>query len=142
MGNMFRVLGCLLGCAWLMSAQVTITDTGSTNVPGMNVKLENSGPEATAEPRGGTPQKMTIPKDLCSRLMDDLKNAGPLNELPVAHCMKSVSFGTSLFIEYNGAKSPDLSCRQTDTRTAALKKDAMDIMALAKAHVPTSNKKY
>jgi len=119
-----------------MSAQITIIDTGSTNVAGMNVKLENAGPEATLEPRGGTAQKMTLPKELCSRLMDDLKTAGPLNELPAVHCMKSVSFGTSLFIEYNGVKSPDLSCRQSDPRAVALKKDAMDIMALAKTHAP------
>ena len=66
--------------------------------------------------------------------MQDLKAAGPLNELPVKHCMKSVSFGKSLFIEYNGVRSPDLSCQQTDTRAAALKKDATDVLNAAKSN--------
>jgi hypothetical protein len=120
--------------AWLCSAQVTIINTGSTNVPGMNVKLETSGPEATIERRDGSKEKITLAQEMCSRLLEDLKAAGPLNELPVKHCMKSVSFGTSLFIEYNGVRSPDLSCTQSDTRAAALKKDAVEIMSTAKTH--------
>ena len=118
-------------------AQVTIVDTGSTNRPGMNIKLENSGPEATLALRDGSTQKVKLTKDLCGRLMADLKAAGPLNELPVPHCMKSVSFGISVFIEHNGVRSPDLSCPQHDPRSAALKKDAFAILSAAKlsAHI-------
>jgi hypothetical protein len=133
------VLG-FLSCAWLGCAQVTVIDTGSTNVPGMNVKLENSSQQAMVEPRGGSAQKITLAKELCNRLMEDLKTAGPLNELPPVHCMKSVSFGTSTFIEYNGARSPDLSCRQTDPRSLALKKDASDILTSAKTQVPPARR--
>ncbi len=129
------VLGFLLSCAWLASAQVTVIDTGSTNVAGMNVTLESSGPQAMVEPRGGSPQKITLTHVMCNRLMQDLKAAGPLKDLPAVHCMKSVSFGTSTFIEFNGDRSPDLSCRQTDPRLLALKKDASDILAAAKSHV-------
>jgi hypothetical protein len=88
------------------------------------------------EQQGGKQTKLILAKPMCSHLMADLKAAGPLNKLPVPHCMKSVSFGTSLFIEYKGARSPDLSCPQPDPRMAALKKDAMEIMNAAKAKVP------
>ena len=121
--------------------QVRVIYTGSTNVPGMNVKLENTGPQAMVEPRKGTPQKITLTQEVCDRLMQDLKAAGPLNELPAVHCMKSVSFGTSVFIEYKGVRSPDLSCRQTDGRALALKKDASDILAAARGQM-TAARKY
>ena len=130
------VLGMLLASAWLVAAQVTIIDSGSTNVPGMNVKLEDSGTGAMVERRDGSKQKITLTKEMCTRLMDDLKAAGPLNELPARHCMKSVSFGTSLFIEHNGVRSPDLSCQQTDSRAQALRKDATEIVSMAKANSP------
>ncbi len=125
------------GC--LCAAQVTIIDSGSTNIAGLNVKLQKAGPQALIEPRNGAPQKLMLDKAICKRLLADLKAAGPLKELPVAHCMKSVSFGASLFIEYNGVRSPDLSCRQTDARAMALKADASEILTAAKAKVPTKN---
>jgi hypothetical protein len=45
--------------------------------------------------------------------------------------MKSVSFGKSIFIEYKGVRTPDLSCQQSDPRAAALKKDAAEILSAA-----------
>jgi hypothetical protein len=131
MAKHIYVVGFLISCGWLCGAQVTIIDTGSTNVPGMNVKLTNSGTEAMVERRGGAKQKITLTQEMCSHLMEDLKAAGPLNELPVRHCMKSVSFGKSLFIEYNGVRSPDLSCQQSDPRSVALRSDASEILSAA-----------
>ena len=136
MARLCRVSGLLSACAWLGMAQVTIIDSGSTNTPGMNVKLEGSGTGAMVERRDGSKQKINLTKEMCTRLMDDLKAAGPLNELPARHCMKSVSFGTSLFIEYNGVRSPDLSCQQTDSRAQALRKDATEIVSMAKTNSP------
>ena len=129
-------MACLLCCAGMSVAQVTIIETGSTNTAGMNVKMKKAGPQAMIEPKQGAAQKLMLKKDLCNRLMNDLKAAGALNELPEAHCMKSASFGTSLFVEYKGVRSPDLSCPQTDGRLAALKKDANEIMAAAREKVP------
>jgi hypothetical protein len=106
----------------------------------MSVKLENSGPQAMIELRDGSQQKITLAQEMCGRLMEDLKTAGPLNELPVKHCMKSVSFGKSIFVEYNGIRSPDLSCEQTDSRAVALRKDASNILGLARSHA--SMKKF
>ena len=126
------LLGLFIGSSWLSAAQVTIIDSGSTNAPGMNVKLKKSGPEAMVQKKDGSLQKITVEKTLCSRLMQDLKAAGPLDQLPPAHCMKSVSLGSSLFIEYKGVRSPDLNCPQSDPRMVALKQDATDLMASAK----------
>jgi hypothetical protein len=136
MGTLGRVLGFLLTWACFCAAQVTIIDSGSTNIPGMNIKLESSGPQAMVEHRDGSTQKITLAKDLCDRLIGDLKVAGPLNQLPVRHCAKSVSFGTSLYVEYNGVRSPDLSCRQADEHVTALKVDADAILSAVRANNP------
>jgi hypothetical protein len=116
----------------MLAAQVRIIHTGSTNLQGMTMTLQKSGPHVTIERTDGSTQRTKVPKDMCARLLADLKAAGPLNQLPAAHCMKSVSFGASLFIEFAGLRSPDLSCPQTDPRSVALKKDASGILALFK----------
>ncbi len=136
------LLALCVSCSWLSAAQVTIIDSGSTNAPGLNVKLQKSGPQALVEKKDGSQQQITLEKTMCSRLMQDLKAAGPLNQLPVPHCMKSVSFGTSLFIEYNGVRSPDLNCPQTDPRNQALKQDAMALMAAAKTQTGATVRHY
>lgn len=136
MTKVFWAVACLLCCAGMSVAQVTIIETGSTNTPGMNVKMKKAGPQAMIEPKEGAAQKLMLKKDLCRRLMKDLAAAGALDKLPEAHCMKSASFGTSLFVEYKGVRSPDLSCPQTDGRMAALKKDVNEIMAAAKEKAP------
>jgi hypothetical protein len=126
----------LLGAGALStSAQVTVIDSGSTNVPGMRMTIEESGYHALVERKDGSKQRVALNRELCDRLVEDLKAAGFLNELPVNRCMKSVSFGKSIFIEYQGARTPDLSCRQADPRAAALKKDAEEILSAA----PNSN---
>ncbi len=114
---------------------MTIIDSGSTNVPGMRLTIERSGHRAIVEHKDGSKQRVKLSKDVCNRVLQDLEAAGPLNELPTGHCMKSVSFGKSIFIEYKGVRTPDLSCRQSDPRAAALKKDAEEILSAA----PRSN---
>jgi hypothetical protein len=122
----------LTGCALMCGGQVKIIDTGSTNIPGVNVMLENSGHHAMVERRDGSKQRVKLTKELCDRLLRDLKAAGALSELPQSHCMKSASFGSSLYVEYNGVRSADLSCPQRDERAAAIKKDAGEILSAAK----------
>jgi len=130
--NIAKAIFVLSGCALLGGAQVKIIDTGSTNIPGVNVVLENSGHYAMVERRDGSKQRVKLKKELCDRLLRDLKAAGGLSELPKSHCMKSASFGSSLYVEYNGVRSADLSCPQRDDRAAALKKDAGEILSAAK----------
>ena len=115
------------------SQQATIIDTGSTNRPGLQVTLDASG-NAKAEPRGTEGRAIRLNSNQCKRFMQTLQSAIPLHALPAAHCMKSVSFGSRLFIEHNGERSPDLSCPvQQDPKVDTLKKQAAEILAAAQA---------
>lgn len=117
------------------SPQAAIVDSGSTNRPGMRITLEANSTQAMVEHKDGTKQSVQVPKEMCDKLMKDLQAAGPLDELPVRHCPKSVSFGSSLYVEFAGKRSGDVSCRgQTDQRAAALQKDAEDILQIARGN--------
>jgi hypothetical protein len=118
--------------------QVTIEDTGSTNRAGLRVTLDREG-HASVESRNGEPRQVKLPEAVCKRFMKDVEAAGPLNELPAAHCMKSVSFGSRTFVEYNGDRSPDLSCPSGEARSQVLEKDAREILQAAReaAHIPS-----
>ena len=135
MRKLCSVLALLSGCVLSAGAQVTVIDSGSTNIPGMRMTIEQSEHRAIVERKDGTKQHVKLTKEISDRVVQDLEAAGPLNELPVGHCMKSVSFGKSIFIEYKGVRTPDLSCQQGDPRVAALKKDAEEILSAA----PSSN---
>jgi hypothetical protein len=102
----------------------------------LRVTIEPVGNLATVERRDGVKSRAKISKQLRDRFLRDLQKAGPLNELPVNHCMKSASFGSSLYIELGGVRSRDLSCpAQADARAAALKKDAAAILGAVRGMV-------
>jgi hypothetical protein len=108
--------------------QAVIIDSGSTNRRGMTINVDESG-NATVQQRGLGPQSIQLSEQLSKQLMRDIKAAGALSALPPRRCMKSVSFGSSLHVEFNGDRSPDLSCSpQSDPRAAALQKDANDVL--------------
>lgn len=110
------------------SSQISIIDSGSTNRPGLTVTVDQSG-NATVAPRNAKAQTTTLNSELCGQLMRHVKAAGTLSELPKQHCAKSVSFGSSLYVEFNGDRSPDISCSpQSDPRADALQKDANNIL--------------
>ncbi len=97
--------------------------------------MEANSDHAMVEHGNGEKERINVPKEVCDRLMKDVEAAGPLNELPVRHCPKSVSFGSSLYVEFGGTRSGDLGCHgQTDERAAALKKDAEEILQMARGH--------
>ena len=127
-------------CAFFAVAgfgQVLITNTGSTNRPGINITMGSKG-HAVVEDRNGDKAKMKLPSELHTKLMQDLEAAGPLDQMQARHCAKSVSFGSSTFVTYKGVRSPDLSCAgQTDPAVIALQKDVDDIMDQAKGKVPS-----
>jgi hypothetical protein len=115
--------------------QVVITNTGSTNMPGLSVTMGSKG-HAVAE-RRGTKVKLNLQSELHARLMQDLEAAGPLDQLTVRHCAKSVSFGTSTFVTYKSVRSPDISCGgQSDPAVAALQKDVEEIIRQAHEKLP------
>jgi hypothetical protein len=113
--------------------RATIIDTGSTNRPGLQITLDASG-NAKVESHGMGPHAMRLNSRLCKEFISTIQSTAPLRALPAAHCMKSISFGSSLFIEYNGERTPDLNCPvQRDPKVDALKKQALDILKIAKA---------
>jgi hypothetical protein len=116
-----------------MQSQAVIIDSGSTNTPGLSITLDASGDNVTLEPRDGPKRTVKIAAGQCAQFITDLQAAGPLDKLPANHCMKSASFGSRLYLEFNGVRSPDLSCPvQADSRTANLKKQASDILKAAR----------
>lgn len=68
---------------------------------------------------------------LAEKLFADAEAAMPLSGLPVAHCAKSVSFGTSRYIWFRGEKSPDISCASRNEKVASLKYDFAKVMSAA-----------
>lgn len=134
------VLSVLIPFAMLAAAgqppqqQATIENSGSTNAPGVKLIIKPSG-EAEVQSRNAEARKTTVDEQLSRRLFDDLNSIGPLSALPRTHCIKSVSFGTSLYIEYNGERSPDLSCpAAADSKLGMLQKDAHELMNAAHAN--------
>src|ERR1700685_3898908 len=110
------------------SPQVSVIDSGSTKRPGLTVTVDPAG-NANVEQRNSQSQSIKLSAQLCEQLVNDAKAAGTLSALPEKHCPKSVSFGSSLYVEFNGDRSPDISCSpQSDPRSAALQKDANEVL--------------
>lgn len=108
-----------------------ILNTGSTNATGYRIVVAPDGQSEYVA--SSDHNSAAIPKDLATRFFADLKRAMPLSSLPSAPCMKSASFGTSLFVWWRGQRSQDLTC-VFDARGRALVADAS---AIAQAlHIP------
>ncbi len=89
---------------------------------------------AQVQPRNAEARSVTVDSQLSARLFQDLNTIGSLSALPRTHCMKSVSFGSSLYVEFDGERSPDLSCpAPANSNIATLKKDVQDLMNAAGA---------
>ncbi len=103
-----------------------ILNTGSTNTAGYRIVVQPSGSvEYAAASRRAT---ANIADRLAAKFFHDLKAAGPLQDLETTPCMKSVSFGTSLFVWWEHGRSPDLSCSSGE-HARALQDDATQIAA-------------
>jgi hypothetical protein len=116
----------------------TIVNSGSTNRPGFRIVVDRSGAaEFRQIPRGraaqpeAKPIRLTISRALADRLYADLSAATPLASLPAPHCMKSVSFGSTLSIELGAEHTADLSCGDGGNPVLAnLIRDCNEIVAL------------
>jgi hypothetical protein len=85
-----------------------IRNSGSTNTVGYSIVLSHDGRAVISQDGRNTTAVLASPQT--NWLFAKLREAGPLSALPVGHCMRSVSFGSSTTISYEGATSPDLSC--------------------------------
>jgi hypothetical protein len=124
-------LGLFVTAAAASTPKATIIDTGSTNTAGMRVTVNAKG-QATVSSEGAQPRVVDLSQPVCRLFMEHVKGAAPLDQLPQVHCAKSVSFGTRLFVEYKGTRSPDLSCPAEQGAAAALEKDAREILRSAR----------
>lgn len=127
------------------TGSAVIVNSGSTNTPGFKIVVKRNGnaeytPMPRAHPRpesqhAGAPEKRDLASALAHRLFSDLDAARPFSDLPRPRCMKSVSFGTRLTIQFQGDETPDLNCGAGESaRLSALIADAKQIVAVFSAH--------
>ncbi|MCW5315107.1 hypothetical protein GTQ43_15200 [Nostoc sp. KVJ3] len=102
-----------------------IINSGSTNACGFKIRVFPSGKATyTVCNRKGAGE---IKVNTATTFFQDISAAKPLSGLPSTSCVKSVSFGTSTQIKYQGQKSPDISCPSNDSRVTNLYNDAKTI---------------
>ncbi len=102
-----------------------IFNSGSTNTCKYRIRVLPSG-KATytvCNRKGAGETKVNT----ATKFFNDISAAKPLSKLPYKPCGKSVSFGTSTQVRYQGQKSPDLSCPSNDLRVTNLYDDAKSI---------------
>ena len=120
--------------------QATIEDTGSTNRPGIKLTVNSEG-KAELVSKDATLHAVGINPQTATRLFEDLKTIGPLNALPRTHCFKSISFGSSLYLEFNGERSPDLNCpAPPGSEIAKLQEHVRELLRAAKAVTATGTR--
>jgi NADPH:quinone reductase-like Zn-dependent oxidoreductase len=85
-----------------------ILNTGSTNTLGYRIVVQRSG--AAEYVNGPRRAKGSVPASIAARFFADLQAAMPLSARGSSNCMKSASFGSSLFVWWKGSRSGDLTC--------------------------------
>ncbi len=85
-----------------------VRNSGSTNTVGYIIVLSRDGRAVITQEGRTTAAMLAAPQT--KWLFAKLREAETLTALPVGHCMRSVSFGSSTTISYGGATSPDLGC--------------------------------
>lgn len=120
---------------------VRIVNSGSTNTAGYVIELQRNGlVHWTVGPRhqpifSTTPSSSTTPNNIqlsssrTNNIFQAVEQASPFNQYASVFCIKSVSFGTTLHLNYNGQESPDLSCPLKDQRLVILSKYIHDLIA-------------
>ncbi|CAF0889185.1 unnamed protein product [Rotaria sordida] len=123
---------------------VRIVNSGSTNTAGYTIELRRDGivrwtvahrrPLLITTP--STPSSTTsvmsirLSSALTNSVFESVQAALPLSQFPPKFCIKSVSFGTSLHVIYNGEQSPDLNCPLEDVRLIALNKAIREVISV------------
>ncbi len=91
-----------------------IVDTGSTNAPGYTIALRSDGTGWwRPTPRIGQPaapeHTFTVAQGIARRFLASLAK-GRAQHVRGVPCMKSASFGHSIFALWHGWRSPDITC--------------------------------
>ena len=120
---------------------IQIINSGSTNTAGYVIELQRNGlVKWTVAPRrhiviDSTPSSTTtqnsiqIPLVRANSIFESVEQALPFTQYKPIGCVKSVSFGTRLFVAYNGQQTPDISCPLKDQRLVLLSKYVRELIA-------------
>ncbi|WP_322695758.1 hypothetical protein [Nostoc sp. DedSLP03] len=102
-----------------------IINSGSTNTCKYRIHVLPSGKATyTVCDRKGAGE---IKVNTATKFFNDILAAKPLSNLAYKPCVKSVSFGTSTQVRYQGQTSQDISCPSNDSRVTNLYDDAKSI---------------
>jgi hypothetical protein len=120
---------------------VRIINSGSTNTAGYVIELQRNGlVQWTVAPRfrptlspvssSTTAQnQIRLPTLRANNIFQAVEEASPFDQYEPVFCGKSVSFGTTLHVTYNGQQTPDLNCPMKDQRLVDLSKYIHDLIA-------------
>ena len=110
-----------------------ITQTRSTNQGPITITVDPLAGTAYQIQGTSAPLKLDLQKAESLRLWKAARAALPLASLPAAHCAKSASFGTSIFVQIGSDRSPDLSCPALkDTRATELAAEVRTLLQQAR----------
>jgi hypothetical protein len=85
-----------------------IRNSGSTNAAGYTIVVHRDG---SAEiDQGGVAAYATLARPQTEWLFGKLQADAPISNLVSAHCMRSMSFGSTTRVTYRGATTGDLGC--------------------------------
>jgi hypothetical protein len=118
--------------------RASIHQSPSTNVAGFSIDVPRVGDVRVVV--GEASRAVSLDAGLVAKLYADLERAGDLTKLPIEHCMKSASFGSSTTIVYGGNTSGDLQCA-ADTNGRALSADVAAIAHAALAGMPLARRR-
>ena len=132
----------LFAAAFLLGKDdiATIVDSGSTNTVGFRIVVQRSGKAewittsrryGSQAGEGSKTKQQQLSHALIDRLFSDLNAVRPLSSIPKQGCMKSASFGTTRAIEFDGQRTPDLTCGGGgNAKVQALIQDVNEIVEL------------
>ncbi|MEO6912598.1 MAG: hypothetical protein ABI182_01080 [Candidatus Baltobacteraceae bacterium] len=134
----FTLAGALAAAAAFSRDGAIVTNSGSTNTAGYQIKVwsDGSAQAATRVRRfaaaAETPQphSSSISTDLTQKFFADVKAARDQHVQGHSGCMKSASFGSTTSVSWHGWISPDLSCPSDSAVMSAL---AEDVAAISSA---------
>ncbi len=127
--TLFTALGCVQSqkaVAQTTSSTAQIINSGSTNTSSYTINVSPSG--SATYTVGTTSSSGQISQSLTTKFFEDIKVAMPLSKLPIQHCVKSVSFGTTTQVKFQTQTSPDLSCPSSNSQVKNLYSDTQSIV--------------
>ncbi|CAF0828913.1 unnamed protein product [Adineta ricciae] len=122
---------------------IRIVNSGSTNTAGYTITVERTGsvtwivaPRVRPVISSTTPASSTTTRNSIqlsasrtNAIFEAVQQTLPFTQYKPVFCVKSVSFGTTLHVQYRGEQTPDLSCPLKDERLIILSKYVQSLIA-------------